>query len=89
MLNTDPNYHFYPLDPKEFGEYGSDYSPITVVDNQAVLVATDNMTIHFTQPDIIRTLYEHLYMQATTRSKYYHSREEIIRMLSERLNSLR
>jgi hypothetical protein len=89
MLNTNPNYHFYPLEANDFGEYGSDYSPITVVDNQAVLVATDNMTIHFTQPDIIRTLYEHLYMQATTRSKYYHSREDIIKMLTERLRSLK
>jgi hypothetical protein len=88
MLNTNPNYHFYPLDPQDFGEYGKDYSPITVVDNQSVLITTDNMVVNFTQPDIIRTLYEHLYVQATVRAKYYHSREEIIAMLTNRLSSL-
>jgi hypothetical protein len=88
LLNTNPDYHFYPLEPKVFGEYGSDYMPINVIDGQSAIVLTDNIVVQFTQFDIIKTLYEHLFSQSAVRSKYYHSREEIINLLRQQINAL-
>jgi hypothetical protein len=88
MLITNPNYNFYPLEVSDFGEYGSDYCPISIVDGQAVLVTNDTLMLHFVQHDIIRTLYEDIYNQALVRKKYFQSREEVIALLNERLDSI-
>jgi hypothetical protein len=88
LLNTNPNYHFYPLDTKDFGEYSDDYWPVSVVDGQSLLISSEQVVLHFVQHDIIRTLYEDLYNQALVRQKYFHSREEIISLISDKIESI-
>jgi hypothetical protein len=88
LLNTNPNYHFYPLDAKDFGEYSDDYWPVSVVDGQSMLISSEQVVLHFVQHDIIRTLYESLYNQALVRQKYFHSREEIISLISDKIESI-
>lgn len=91
MLETNSNYHFYPLSPSDFGEYSDDYAPISVLDNQAMLIVTQDNVLHFTQPDIIHTLYEHLYNESRLHSKRLGSRDKIIsqlKALQKELNSI-
>jgi hypothetical protein len=88
LLNTNPNYHFYPLDAKDFGEYTDDYWPVSVVDGQSLLISSEQVVLHFVQHDIIRTLYEDLYNQALVRQKYFHSREEIISLITNKIESI-
>jgi hypothetical protein len=88
LLNSNPNYHFYPLDAKDFGEYGNDYAPTSIVDGQTVIITNEQVMLHFTQHDIIRTLYEDLFHQAMVRKKYLQKREEVVAMINERLNSI-
>lgn len=88
LLNTNQNYHFYPISPSAFGDYSNDYAPITVVDNQAMMVVDESKILHFTQHDIIHTMYEHLYKQAQEFSKYQKSRREIMNMLIELLEKI-
>jgi hypothetical protein len=88
LLNTNPNYHFYPLEDSDFGDYGYDYYPVSVVDNQAMIVSSKDLLVQFTQPEIIRTMYENLFRQAMIRRKYFHSRGEIISLINERIISL-
>jgi hypothetical protein len=88
MMETNPNYHFYPLNPSDFGEYSDDYSPISVVDHRSMMMVTETNVLHFTQPDIIHTLYEHLYSQSRIQAKYSKGREhtmERIRRLLEQM----
>jgi hypothetical protein len=85
LLNTNPNYNFYPIDPSDFGEYNNDYSPVSVIDNHAVLAVSDTTVLYFTQPDIVRTLYEHLYNQSQVLAKYFQKRDDVIKMLSDLL----
>jgi hypothetical protein len=49
-----------------------------VVDNQTAFLVTEKAVIHFTQPDMIHTLYEHLYTEAGKLEKHSKSRTEII-----------
>jgi hypothetical protein len=88
LLNTNPNYHFYPLMASDFGDYAYDYYPVSVVENQAMIVSSTDMLVQFVQPEIIRTIYENLYRQAMVRKKYFHSRGEIIALINERIVSL-
>jgi hypothetical protein len=88
LLNTNPNYHFYPLVPSDFGDYGYDYYPVSVVENQAMIASSKDLLVQFVQPDIIRTMYENLFRQSMVRKKYFHSRGEIIELINERITSL-
>jgi hypothetical protein len=88
MLETNPNYHFYPLSPSEFGDYGNDYSPISVVDNQALMLVTDKHVLHFIQPDIIHTMYEHLYRESKIQAKKSENREQTMVRIQELLAQL-
>jgi hypothetical protein len=88
MLETNPNYHFYPIEPSAFGEYGDDYAPVSAVDNHAVILVAENAVIHFTQPDMIHTLYEHLYTEARKLEKHSKSREKIMEEIRELLDNL-
>jgi hypothetical protein len=88
MLETNSNYYFYPIDPLDFGEYGDDYYPISAVDHQTVLLVGEDLVLQFAQPDIIHTLYEHLYNEAKARAKYSESREEVIEKLRKILEQL-
>jgi hypothetical protein len=88
MLETNPNYYFYPIAPVEFGEYGADYAPISVVDHQTAFLVAEKAMIHFTQPDIIHTLYEHLYKESGKLAKYAKSREKIMEEIRELLDNL-
>jgi hypothetical protein len=85
MLETDPHYHFYELDASEFGEFTDDYAPVSIVDNQAMLVVTSKLVLNFTQPDIIRTLYEHLYNTSRKKAKYSKGREKTIARIRDLL----
>jgi hypothetical protein len=88
MLETNSNYHFFPIYPADFGEYSDDYAPISVVDNHTMLLVTPENVIHFTQPDIIHTLYEHLYREAKIRANRSHSRDEVMEEIRELLRQL-
>jgi hypothetical protein len=87
-LETDHNYHFYPIEASSFGEYRNDYSPVSVIDNHGVITVSENAVLYFTQPEIIRTLYEHLYTQTRTLSKYHRNRKQITEMLQKLLNKI-
>jgi hypothetical protein len=87
-LEANSNYHFYPIEPSSFGEYNSDYSPISVIDNYGAITVSENAVLYFTQPEIIRTLYEHLYTQTRTLSKYHRNRKQITEMLQKLLNKI-
>jgi hypothetical protein len=78
LLETNPKYYFYPLDPADFGEYKEDYYPISIVDNQAMLLVSDECVLNFTQPEIIHTLYEHLYNQSRIQAKHSKGRDTTI-----------
>jgi hypothetical protein len=88
MLETNMDYHFYPIQAADFGEYSSDYAPISAVDHQAVLLAAQNLVLHFTQPDIIHTLYEHLYNEAKIRAKDSDGRHHIMSQIRSLLEQL-
>jgi hypothetical protein len=88
MMETNPNYFFYPLSPSEFGEFVDDYSPLTIIDNQAMLLVTEHSVLHFTQPEIIHTLYEHLYSQSRYQAKHSHSRTKTMVMIRKLIGEL-
>jgi hypothetical protein len=77
-LENDPQYHFYELSRAEFGEYSGDYSPISVVENRGAILINERNVLHFVQPEITRTLYEHLYNQAYEHGKNTADRNETI-----------
>jgi hypothetical protein len=77
-LENDPQYHFYELSRAEFGEYSGDYSPISVVENRGAILINERNVLHFVQPEITRTLYEHLYNQAYENGKNTADRNETI-----------
>jgi hypothetical protein len=88
LLEVNPNYCFYPIEPDEFGEYGNDYSPVSIVDNRAAVLVTEERMLRFTQPEIIHTLYEHLYNEAKIRQRDCGGREKVMHRIRQLLEEL-